>query len=191
MILEHGLKFHVIGLEKAFWSVDQCNSLIEKYNDKFVPMSFKSLNNFGAADQPENYDCTSNRANVNSMDIPMNELNQLIHEYNDMSYNFALGDNTVQYINKLTPKHDLGWHKDNLEIIETLYTKRPPYRVSVVIVLNNKFEGGATEIFRHTPYKLNTGDALLFCCDMWHRIQKVTEGVKFSFNLWKQGVEWR
>jgi len=187
MIIQHGKKFHVIGVEKNFWSVSQCNSLINAYQDKFIPYSFDKLGTHGAAEQPRNYPATSNRAVVHSKQVP-SDIHELVKEYNRNSYNFVLQDETVQYINKLTPAEDLGWHKDNLEEIETLYTKRAPYRISVVIKLNNKFTGGATEIYKHDPFNLNTGDALLFCCDMWHRSTPVTAGTKYSFNMWTRGV---
>jgi len=146
------------------------------------------MQNHGAAEQPRNYPIESNRAKVKS--VP-DDIHQLVREYNRNSYNFALSDETTQYINRLTPSEDLNWHKDNLEEIETLYTKRAPYRISCVVYLNNKFEGGATEIYRYKPFNLNTGDALLFCCDMWHRSTPVTKGVKFSFNMWTRGVPFR
>ena len=187
MIIKHGVKFNVLGVEKGFWTVDQCNKMIREHQDKFVPMSFTKLGTHGAAEQPRNYPATSNRAVVQNKSVP-SDIHELVKEYNRMSYNFVLQDETVQYINKLTPSEDLNWHKDNHEEIETLYTKRAPYRISCLIQLNNKFSGGATEIYRHQPFNLKTGDALLFCCDMWHRSTLVTEGIKYSFNMWTRGV---
>ncbi len=184
MIIEHGVRFNIVGIEKGFWSVETCNNMIREHQDKFVPFSGRALGNHGAAEQPRNYPIESNRAKVKHYD---EGLDHLVREYNKNSYNFILSEETTQYINRLTPSEDLNWHKDQLDEIETLYTKRAPYRISVLIYLNNKFKGGATEIYKYEPFKLDTGDALLFCCDMWHRSQPVTEGVKFSFNMWTRG----
>ena len=82
----------------------------------------------------------------------------------------------------------MGWHKDNHEDLENYYRHKAPYRISVVINLNNKYDQGETEIFRHEPYKLNTGDAVVFSSHMWHRSKKVTNGTKFSFSWWVTGV---
>ena len=188
MIIQHGTRFNIIGIEKGYWSVDQCNDMIKEHHDKFVPFSSTAMQNHGAAEQPRNYPIDSNRAKVK--EVP-EDIHKLVREYNDMSYRFALSNETTQYINRLTPSEDLSWHKDNLDEMETLYTKRAPYRISCIIYLNNKFKGGATEIYKYKPFNLNTGDALLFCCDMWHRSTPVTEGVKYSFNMWTRGVEWR
>jgi len=176
--------FSIIGFQPKFWSVKKCDSLIRSCTEMSVFDSEK-LKTYGEAVSPNPYPYNSLRQTTS---IPDADLWTLAQEYNEKSYQFKLGNDTIQYVNKITYRENLNWHKDNYEDLETYYRHKAPYRVSVVVILNNKFERGETEIFRHKPFKLNTGDAVVFCSHMWHRSRKVINGTKWSFSWWAGGV---
>ena len=79
MIIEHGVRFNIVGIEKGFWSVETCNNMIREHQDKFVPFSGRALGNHGAAEQPRNDPIESNRAKVKHYD---EGLDHLVREYN-------------------------------------------------------------------------------------------------------------
>lgn len=51
-------------------------------------------------------------------------------------------------------------------------------RLTLLVYLNDGFEGGATD-FRDFAVTPRTGDALLFVHDTWHEGQAVTRGHKY------------
>ena len=177
--------FSIVGIKPKFWSVQKCNDIIRNNTDLMSMFDSEKYKTYGDGVSPNPYPMTVWRQNTF---IPDADLWKLAEEYNDKSYQFKLGNDTIQYINKITYRENLGWHKDNHEDLENYYRHKAPYRISIVINLNNKYDLGETEIFRHEPFKLNTGDAVVFSSHMWHRSKKVTNGTKFSFSWWITGV---
>jgi len=178
--------FSIVGIQRGFWTMNKCNSVIKNNTDNMVLFDSQERKTYGDSITPNPYPMKVWRQTI--LEFPDADLWKLAEEYNKRSYQFKLGNDTLQYINKLNKFVDLGWHKDNYEDLENYYAHRAPYRISIVVNLNNKYERGETEIFRHIPFKLNTGDAVVFSSHMWHRSRKVTEGTKFSFAWWVRGV---
>ena len=178
--------FSIVGIKPNFWKVDKCNAIIKNYSDNMVMFNSETYKTYGDSITPNPYPMTVWRQTI--LEFADADLWKLAEEYNQKSYQFKLGSDTLQYINKITTKENLGWHKDNYEDLENYYRHKAPYRISIVINLNNKYEQGETEIFRHKPFKLNTGDAVVFSSHMWHRSRKVNNGTKYSFSWWVGGV---
>ena len=93
---------------------------------------------YGDSITPNPYPMTVWRQTI--LEFPDADLWKLAEEYNDKSFQFKLGSDTLQYINKITEKENLGWHKDNYEDLENYYRHKAPFRISVVVNLNNKHE---------------------------------------------------
>ena len=178
--------FSIVGIQPNFWTVEKCNSIIKEYTTDMILFDSEKLNTYGDAISPNPYSVAGWRQTI--FKFADADLWKLAEEYNDKSYQFKLGQDTIQYVNKITFRENLGWHKDNHEDLENYYRHKAPYRVSIVVNLNNKYERGETEVFRHKPFKLNTGDAVVFSSHMWHRSRKVINGTKFSFAWWVEGV---
>ena len=67
-------------------------------------------------------------------------------------------------------------------------------KISMSIILNGNFEGGAFEFASYgkekcsiTPIEAKAGDIIFFCSGMEHRVAPVTKGVRFSLVNWFVG----
>ena len=67
-------------------------------------------------------------------------------------------------------------------------------KISMSIILNDNFEGGAFEFASYgkekcniTPIEAKAGDIIFFCSGMEHRVAPVTKGVRYSLVNWFVG----
>jgi len=67
-------------------------------------------------------------------------------------------------------------------------------KISMSILLNDNFEGGAFEFASYnkekcviTPIEAKAGDLIFFCSGMEHRVAPVTKGVRYSLVNWFLG----
>lgn len=69
--------------------------------------------------------------------------------------------------------------------------KQPQRKLSVSVLLNDGFEGGALVVDGCRVDFSGTGMALLFPSIMNHRVEPVTEGCRLSLVAWYYGPPWR
>ena len=67
-------------------------------------------------------------------------------------------------------------------------------KISMSIILNDNFEGGAFEFASYnkekcniTPIEAKAGDIIFFCSGMEHRVAPVTKGIRYSLVNWFVG----
>lgn len=102
---------------------------------------------------------------------------------------------------KYKPGQFYNWHCDS----DVLPTKEGPgkgliRKISASLLLNNssEFKGGSFEFdFKNTAHPKtsmavakelsNQGDLIVFPSFVWHRVQPVTEGARYSLVMWNQG----
>lgn len=83
-----------------------------------------------------------------------------------------------------------SWHADN-ELIE-----EPHRKLSVVLALNDGYEGGNTEFMWPRPgasevVKLKPGSAVIFPSFLYHRALQVTDGERWVLTTWTNGESFR
>ena len=93
------------------------------------------------------------------------------------------------------------FHKDgNSDSISAYNNPGNPFmhgqvrKISMSIILNDNFEGGAFEFASYakekcsiTPIETKVGDMIFFCSGMEHRVAPVTKGVRYSLVNWFVG----
>ena len=98
-------------------------------------------------------------------------------------------------------KYEVGshynWHRDtNIDISKTGGATR---KISITINLNDDYEGGDLEIdsedryWKATPRatRSSLGNICVFPSDTYHRVTKVTKGIRYSLVVWVMGEPWR
>jgi len=94
-----------------------------------------------------------------------------------------------------------SFHKDgNADHLSTYDNPENPFlhgnvrKISMSIILNDNFEGGAFEFASYgkeecsiTPIEAKVGDLIFFCSGMEHRVAPVTKGVRYSLVNWFVG----
>ena len=94
-----------------------------------------------------------------------------------------------------------SFHKDGMsDHLSTYNNPKNAYmhghvrKISMSIILNDNFEGGAFEFASYgkekcniTPIETKAGDMIFFCSGMEHRVAPVTKGVRYSLVNWFVG----
>ena len=94
-----------------------------------------------------------------------------------------------------------SFHKDGMsDHLSTYNNPKNAYmhghvrKISMSIILNDNFEGGAFEFASYnkekcviTPIEAKAGDLIFFCSGMEHRVAPVTKGVRYSLVNWFVG----
>ena len=131
--------------------------------------------------------------------VPQNkfpkEIKSYINTANKM-YNFSLKEfESLQYSRYKEGDH-YNWHID---------THSKPYRngmirkLSFTLCLNDEFEGGDFRICDPHPiidnttektFKLKKGEMIIFPSNTWHKVDKVTKGIRKSLVGWVVGNQW-
>ena len=97
------------------------------------------------------------------------------------------------------------WHKDGnsdslsaYDIPDNKFLHGNVRKISMTILLNDNFEGGAFEFASYSkeecdivPIKPNLGDIIFFTSGMEHRVAPVTKGVRYSLVNWFVGPPFR
>ena len=90
--------------------------------------------------------------------------------------------------NKYVEGKSMDTHVDHVRSIfeNVLDTPKGIPVISIVGLLNDKFEGGEFQLFDDTTIKLKAGDLLLFPSNFLypHRVLPVTKGVRHSYVSW-------
>lgn len=82
------------------------------------------------------------------------------------------------------------WHADNEWLPDEIV------KVTVIVPLNDTFQGGGTQIMWPTPDKIvrpnvSIGDALVFPSPMFHRAAPITEGERYALVGWAVGPRYQ
>ena len=124
-----------------------------------------------------------------------NHLHQCIDSANKL-YNFSLHEfEPLQYT--VYQKDDYyDWHIDNHS---KPYNNGMIRKLSFTILLNDEFEGGNFDIWNGHPiseksevksYALKKGEMIVFPSHTWHKVNKVTSGVRKALVGWLVGKQW-
>jgi predicted 2-oxoglutarate/Fe(II)-dependent dioxygenase YbiX len=73
---------------------------------------------------------------------------------------------------KYTKGDHFDWHKDYNQI------------QTIVVLLNDDFEGGEFEVKDHKTIHLKTGDCVMIPSLVSHRVKPITKGVRYSLTMW-------
>ena len=123
------------------------------------------------------------------------ELNHFIYSANKL-YNFSIKEfEPLQYTVYNEGDH-YDWHID---------THSKPYKngmirkLSFTLCLNDEYEGGDFRICKPHPisektkvetFKLKKGEMIIFPSNTWHKVDKVTKGIRKSLVGWVVGNQW-
>ena len=123
-----------------------------------------------------------------------NELHQCIDSANKL-YNFSLHEfESLQYSRYEKDDH-YNWHVDNHS---KPYNNGMIRKLSFTVCLNDDFEGGDFDICRPSPltdktivqtFKLKKGEMIIFPSHTWHRVNKVTKGIRKALVGWIVGKQ--
>ena len=125
-----------------------------------------------------------------------NHLHQCLDSANKL-YNFSLHEfEPAQYTVYHEGDH-YDWHIDN---------HKEPYhngmirKLSFTVCLNDEFEGGDFDLGRPSPltgktnietFKLKKGEMIVFPSHTWHKVNKVTKGIRKTLVGWVVGSQWK
>ena len=125
-----------------------------------------------------------------------NHLHQCIDSANKL-YNFSLHEfEPVQYTIYEEGDH-YDWHVDN---------HKEPYhngmirKLSFTLCLNDEYEGGDFNICETHPisektkvksFSLKKGEMIVFPSHTWHKVNKVTKGIRKALVGWVVGKQWK
>ena len=122
-------------------------------------------------------------------------LQQLIGEANKL-YKFSLQEfEQLQYTRYEKDDH-YDWHVD---VHSKPYSNGMIRKLSFTILLNDEFEGGNFDIWHGHPiseksevksYALKKGEMIVFPSHTWHKVNKVTSGVRKALVGWLVGKQW-
>ena len=73
---------------------------------------------------------------------------------------------------KYTKGDHFDWHEDYNQI------------KTIVILLNDDFEGGEFEVKDTEPLNLKTGDCVMIPSLVSHRVKPITSGIRYSLTMW-------
>ena len=117
------------------------------------------------------------------------ELQQCIDSANKL-YNFSLHEfESLQYSRYEEGDH-YDWHVDNHS---KPYNNGMIRKLSFSICLNDEFEGGDFDLGRPSPltgktnietFKLKKGQMIVFPSHTWHKVNKVTKGIRKTLVGW-------
>ncbi len=79
--------------------------------------------------------------------------------------------NNIQFA-KYTKGDHFDWHEDYNQIN------------TIVILLNDDFEGGEFEVKDTEPLNLKTGDCVMIPSLVSHRVKPITSGIRYSLTMW-------
>ena len=124
------------------------------------------------------------------------ELNHFVYSANKL-YNFSIKEfEPLQY----TVYHEgdyYDWHVDNHS---KPYNNGMIRKLSFSICLNDEFEGGDFDLGRPSPltgktnietFKLKKGEMIVFPSHTWHKVNKVTKGIRKTLVGWVVGSQWK
>ena len=124
------------------------------------------------------------------------ELQQCIDSANKL-YNFSLHEfESLQYSRYEEGDH-YDWHVDNHS---KPYNNGMIRKLSFSICLNDEFEGGDFDLGRPSPltgktnietFKLKKGQMIVFPSHTWHKVNKVTKGIRKTLVGWVVGSRWK
>ena len=112
-------------------------------------------------------------------------------------YNFSLHEFEPLQYSRYEEGDHYNWHID---------THSKPYdngmirKLSFSICLNDEFEGGDFDLGRPSPltgktnietFKLKKGEMIVFPSHTWHKVNKVTKGIRKALVGWVVGKQWQ
>lgn len=105
--------------------------------------------------------------------------------------------NIDKYENLQFGKYEVGnfydWHRDSIDQFESPMTRK--LSATVVLSDSDSYEGGAFEFFNGIEKPIrpiqSKGTVIIFDSQDWHRITKVTKGVRYSLVMWANGTKFK
>jgi PKHD-type hydroxylase len=124
-------------------------------------------------------------------------LSYLIKSANDESnWNFSLKEFESLQFTIYNKGDHYNWHTDNHV---KPYRNNTIRKLSFTLCLNDEYEGGDFSIYDPHPepdlsitttFKLKKGDMIIFPSHVWHKVDKITKGVRKSLVGWVVGKPW-
>ena len=125
-------------------------------------------------------------------------LSQFVQSANiESNWNFSLKEfEDLQYTIYNVDGH-YDWHVDNHS---KPYNNGMIRKLSFSICLNDEFEGGDFDLGRPSPltgktnietFKLKKGEMIVFPSHTWHKVNKVTKGIRKTLVGWVVGSQWK
>jgi len=173
-------------------SVDECESIINKYKDLKFEQGEVELS---VQDQRKSpiYWIKEHNMLVRSLFQFLLEANDAKFRYNVFSFSQSISNDPVQFTtyNKGDYYH---WHQDTISRDDP---EKPGLnrKVSLTVTLSDpeSYEGGDLEFFagEHSPISSTKKQGSVVCFDSydWHRVTPVTKGTRYSLVLWIWGPD--
>jgi len=113
-------------------------------------------------------------------------------------WNFEYSDiDGIQFTKYGIGQH-YNWHKDSEISFNGDYKIR---KISISVNLNNEYEGGefyidtGNEYGKKLPIEIKDlkkiGTICVFPSDIWHKVDKITKGIRYSLVIWVKGNPWK
>ena len=193
-------------------SPEQCNQLITNYDslDNYIEATTyaraednKSRNNtFGYG-----YDFSGNyvvkddniRASlihwVNPIDLINKALYGFMLEANTHFFDYNISDHEPVQFTKYQAGGVFSWHYDTYTRDQIENNRQRKLTASLLLSDPNEYEGGVLEFFNGKDAPITTsqdqGTIVIFDSSDWHRITKITKGIRHSFVMWAVGAKFR
>jgi len=116
----------------------------------------------------------------------------LILEANNKFFKYHIQEHERLQFSKYEVGDFFDWHCD-LQEDSTDMTRK----LSATLILSdpNSYEGGVLEFFAGTNQPIkppqNKGTIIIFDSREWHRVTKVTKGIRYSLVLWSRGFNFK
>ena len=120
----------------------------------------------------------------------LNRLNEIVSKFSLQEFE------QLQYTRYEKDDH-YDWHVD---VHSKPYSNGMIRKLSFTILLNDEFEGGNFDIWHGHPiseksevksYALKKGEMIVFPSHTWHKVNKVTKGIRKALVGWVVGKQWK
>jgi len=199
------LNTYFYNLTKAI-PAHECNNIIE-YGKSLVPKQGKTgSSNSMLSDEEKKFHDTKIRKSKTSW-IKDNWLKRDLYnivQYANKSWNFNLSQNEDIQFTEYEPKGHYNWHNDSIK--NPMNLKNMQRKLSMVVQLSDPkdYEGGdlkfnlrgldssqSDNIISPPPGFKQQGSIVVFPSFLWHKVEPITSGKRYSLVMWTLGEHWK
>lgn len=127
-----------------------------------------------------------------------------IVQYANKSWNFNLSQNEDIQFTEYAPKGHYNWHNDSIK--NPMNLKNMQRKLSMVVQLSDPkdYEGGdlkfnlrgldssqSDNIISPPPEFKQQGSIVVFPSFLWHKVEPITSGKRYSLVMWTLGGNWK
>ncbi len=132
-----------------------------------------------------------------------NLLNPIVNNCNNLGFHFNISEKEHVQFTEYKPNGHYNWHQDTVDIEQN---KKLIRKLSMIVQLSdpNDYEGGglsfnlrgldsmSEDTLIDVPKKFRTqGSVVVFPSYLWHKINTITDGIRYSLVMWSLGEPWK